>query len=494
MNVAYLKQTETSFFSDAKEQLETLINQLESDDYENVDHGCVETYINEQGNELLRRLFQGWLDKKSANEIQKSSITNANGELLSHVRKKTKRTLTTLFGAVKVSRLSYGKSKSKSIFPADAELNLPQDQYSDGLRNRAAKEVIKSSFDNAVESINETTGGSLPKRQCLNVTRNVAQDFESYYKQNRFETPEDSQGILALSFDGKGIVMRHDSLRECTKKSAVKSKKLNTRLSPGEKKDRKRMAQVAAVYTAQPHVRTPESIMKVHKDDNVLPFKSPIRNKRVWASVEREAESVIKEAFLEALQRDPLKQRNWVVLVDGLPHQIKLINKVMKELDVSATIVMDFIHVLEYLWKAAWCIYDKDDKSVEEWVAKQAVKILHGECSQVAKGIRQTATKRGITNRENIDKCANYLLKNKQRLKYNKALQVGFPIATGVIEGACRHLINDRLDITGARWSLKGAEAVLKLRSLKSSGDFDDYWSFHKEQEKLRNYPFLQKN
>lgn len=494
MNVAYLKQIETSFFSDAKEQLDTIINQLESNDYKDVDHGCVETYINEQGNELLRCLFQGWLDKKAANEVQKSSIINVDGELLSHARKNTKRTLTTLFGSVKVSRISYGKSKCTSIFPADAELNLPQDQYSDGVRTRAAKEVIKSSFDNAVESIKETTGGSLPKRQCLNVTRNVAQDFESYYEQNRFEEPEESKGLLVLSFDGKGIVMRHDSLRGGTKKSATKNKKLNTRLSQGEKKDRKRMAQVAAVYTAQPHVRTPESIMKVQKDDNVLPFKSPILNKRVWASVEREAESVIKEAFLEALQRDPLKQRNWVVLVDGLPHQIKLINKVMKELDVNAAIVMDFIHVLEYLWKAAWCIYDKGDKSVEDWVAKQSLKILNGECSQVAKGIRQTATKRGITNRENIDKCANYLLKNKQRLKYNKALQAGFPIATGVIEGACRHLINDRLDITGARWSLKGAESLLKLRSLKSSGDFDDYWNFHKEQEKLRNYSFLQKD
>lgn len=498
MNVSYLKQTETSFFSDAKEQLETLITQLESDDYENVEHGCVETYINEQGNEqgneLLRRLFQGWLDKKSANEIQKSSITNANGELLSHVRKKTKRTLTTLFGSVKVSRLSYGKPKSKSIFLADAELNLPQDQYSDGVRNRAAKEVLKSSFDNAVESINETTGGSLPKRQSLNVTRNVAQDFESYYEQNRFETPEDSKGILALSFDGKGIVMRHDSLRECTKKSAAKNKKLKTRLSPGEKKDRKRMAQVAAVYTAQPHVRTAESIMKVQTDGNVLPFKSPIINKRVWASVERKAELVIKDAFLEALKRDPLQKREWVVLIDGLPHQIKLINKVMKKLDVRATIVMDFIHVLEYLWKAAWCIYDKEDKSVEDWIAKQAVKILNGECSQVAKGIRQTATKRAISNRENIDKCADYLLKNKQRLKYGEALKAGFPIATGVIEGACRHLINDRLDITGARWSLKGAEAILRLRSLKSSGDFEDYWTFHKQQEKLRNYNFFEKN
>ena len=254
------------------------------------------------------------------------------------------------------------------------------------------------------------------------------------------------------------------------------------------------MAQVGAVYIAQPHVRTPESIMKVQKDDNVLPYKQPIRNKRVWASVEREAELVIKEAFLEALQRDPLKQRKWVVLVDGLPHQLKLIEKVIKELDVSATIMMDFIHVLEYLQKAAWCIYDKDDKAVEDWVAKQAVKLLNGECSQVAKRIRQTAIKRGISNRENIDKCANYQLKNKLHLEYSEALQAGFPIATGVIEGACRHLINDRLDITGARWSLNGAKALLTLRSLKSSGDFDDYWGFHKQQEKLRTYPFLQNN
>ena len=150
--------------------------------------------------------------------------------------------------------------------------------------------------------------------------------------------------------------MQHDSLRECTKKSADKNRKLNTRLSPGEKRDRKRMAQVAAVYTAQPHIRTAESIMKLDKADNVVTFRPPIQNKRVWASVEREAESVIKEAFLEARQRDPLQQCKWVVLVDGLPHQITLIKKVMKELDLNATIVMDFIHVLQYVWKAARCI------------------------------------------------------------------------------------------------------------------------------------------
>jgi len=166
----------------------------------------------------------------------------------------------------------------------------------------------------------------------------------------------------------------------------------------------------------------------------------------------------------------------------------------MKRLNVKATIVMDFIHVLEYLWKAAWCFFDKGDEDVEQWIAEKAVNILKGKCSQVAKGLRISATKRKITDRVNIDKCADYLLKNKERLQYGEALNSGFPIASGVIEGACRHLINDRLDITGARWSLQGAEAVLKLRSLKSSGDFKNYWDFYKQMSKKRNYDFLEFN
>lgn len=491
MNIAYLNTTETSFFSDAKNQLEFLISQLQSEGYSQSEHGDVEKYINEEGNEILRLLLQGWLSKKAADEKQEEYINNDNGESLTHVRKNTSRKLTSLFGDVTVKRKGYGKPNQTSLFPIDAELNLPSDQYSDGIRHRLSKEVIKTSFDNSIETIGETTGGDVPKRQSLELIRNVAQDFEEYYDQNRFIKEEDAKGLLVLTFDGKGIVMRHDSLRAATQKAATKNKKLNSRLSPGEKKDRKRMAQVASVYTVPSNVRTSDSIMKPSTDGNIVSFRPQIRNKRVWASVERESENVIKEAFLEALQRDPNQSREWVILIDGLPHQIKLINKVMKELQVKATIVMDFIHVLEYVWKAAWCFYEKGDDEVEDWVAEKAVRILNGECSQVAKGIRISATKRGLSIRENIDKCADYLLNNKPRLQYGVALNSGFPIATGVIEGACRHLINDRLDITGARWSLKGAEAVLKLRSIKSSGDFDDYWDFHKQQEKSRNYNFL---
>jgi hypothetical protein len=299
---------------------------------------------------------------------------------------------------------------------------------------------------------------------------------------------EETTDILALSFDGKGIVMRPDGLRDCTKKAAEKSKKLNSRLSPGEKKDRKRMAEVAAVYTTKANIRKADTIMK--HEENVHPIRVPPRNKRVWASVERDCEDVIEEAFVEACQRDPEQQREWVVLVDGLPHQLKLINRVMQRLNVKATIVMDFIHVLEYLWKAAWCFFEKGDKSVEEWIEIRAIKILNGECNQVAKGIQISATRLKLEKREGVDKCAQYLLKNKERLQYDKALKAGFPIASGVIEGACRHLINDRLDITGARWGLDGAESLLKLRSLKSSGDLETYLDFHSVRAKKRNYKY----
>ena len=431
----------------------------------------------------MRRLLQGFLNLKAANEPRRSFISAAPG---GHIRTRTTRQLTCLFGDVIVPRKGYSQPGQASQFPLDAELNLAPDQYSDGIRYRTVQEAIRGSYDNAVEAIGKT---HVPKCQALNLVQDVSQDFEAYYRQERFSTPEDTQGLLVLSFNGKGIVMRTEGLRACTRKAAQKSKKLNSRLSPGEKKDRKRMAQVATVYTMLPHRRTAADIMNRPEDnDTVSPFRAKPRHKRVWASVEREAECIIEEAFAEALQRDPEQRRRWVVVVDGLPHQLRLIDRVMKRLHIKATVLMDFVHVLEYLWKAAWCFFEPGDDAVEDWIAERAIKILNGHCSQVAKGIRHSATCRNIEARANVDKCAGYLLKNKQRLQYGEALSAGLPIASGVIEGACRHLINDRLDITGARWSLQGAEAVLKLRSLKSSGDLDTYWVFHKKQSKRRFY------
>jgi hypothetical protein len=167
-----------------------------------------------------------------------------------------------------------------------------------------------------------------------------------------------------------------------------------------------------------------------------------------------------------------------------------MIKQQVRKRALSATVVLDFIHVLEYLWKAAFCFDDPGSEAAEEWVQQRAYQVLEGKASTVAAGMRRSAILRNLSAdaRKPIDTCAGYLLKYADYLKYDEYLQQGFPIATGVIEGACRHLIADRMDITGARWRLARAEAILKIRALRTIGDFDEYWIFHKTRELKRNY------
>ena len=184
-------------------------------------------------------------------------------------------------------------------------------------------------------------------------------------------------------------------------------------------------------------------------------------------------------------------EKHYAVCAQTQPYSdLKILKQVMKEQKIKATIVLDFIHVLEYLWKAAYCFHPPGSEQAEAWVAERALRILKGNASTVAGGIRRSATLCGLSakEREAADQCAEYLLNYKDMLKYDEYLAAGLPIATGVIEGACRHLVKDRMDITGARWGLQRAEAILKLRSLKSSGDSEAYWCFYKEQTLKRNH------
>ena len=192
--------------------------------------------------------------------------------------------------------------------------------------------------------------------------------------------------------------------------------------------------------------------------------------------------------FDEAARRDPAQARTWIALVDGANHQIDRISAEATTRAVEVHILCDFIHVIEYLWKAAWCFHHAGDPTAEAWVHDKARAILAGRATAVAGAIRRTATNRRLTGaaRKGADDAARYLTNKAPYLDYHTALAGGWPIATDVIEGACRHLVADRLDITGARWGLSGAEAVLQLRALRSNRDFDDYWAFHQVQELQR--------
>src|SRR5664280_1146287 len=211
-------------------------------------------------------------------------------------------------------------------------------------------------------------------------------------------------------------------------------------------------------------------------------------NKWLTASVVADAASVVAQIFAEADRRDPDHDRTWVALVDGNNHQIDRITAEAHARTLQVTIVIDFIHVLEYIWTAAWCFHREGDPAAEEWVRHHARAVLDGKATRVAGAIRRAATIAGLhdAQRAGADACAVYLTNKAHYLDYPTALASGWPIATGVIEGACRHLVKDRMDLTGARWGLPGAEAILKLRAIASNGDFDDYWRHHLAQERHR--------
>jgi hypothetical protein len=156
-------------------------------------------------------------------------------------------------------------------------------------------------------------------------------------------------------------------------------------------------------------------------------------------------------------------------------------------------VVIDVIHVLEYIWGAAWSFHPTGDPAAEDWVAARALAVLAGDSERAAAEITAQADAAGLegSRRTGADACVRYLGNKHDCLRYDQALAAGWPIATGVIEGACRHLIADRLDIGGARWGLDGAEAVLTLRAVISDGDFGEYWRYHLEREHQRLYPAL---
>jgi hypothetical protein len=267
--------------------------------------------------------------------------------------------------------------------------------------------------------VQRNTGVQISKRKAIELTIKAAQDFDAYYDDSCSSDAIETAKLLPLiilTTDGKGVVMRKEDLRKATKKKAEKmNHKLNKRLSPGEKSNAKRMATVASVYSINTHVRTPEQVVDALssiqlKETNARP--RPVA-KRVWASLEKSSEKVTQEIFEEALQRDPGKEKKWICLIDGDPNQCKRIHKIAKKLKIKITIIMDIIHVIEYLWRAARVFYIENNSDAETWVSNRLFEILKGKAGYVAGGIKRSATLQKLSdeNRKAADISANYLIK-----------------------------------------------------------------------------------
>ena len=474
----------------------------------------LERELHRRSQELMRKLLEGHLDQRSPGEAA-GPVEGADG-VERRERRVHGRRLETIFGTVDVERVGYARAGHDSLHPLDASLNLPPERYSLEVRRRVAEAAASRSFDEALFELSRNTGAEVPKRQAEQLVVRAAEDFDAFYEARRAAAgePAAEESVVVLTFDDKGVVLHREDLREATRKAAEKRRRQReqlspfNRLKPGEKKHSKRMATVAAVYTVAPFVRSAEdflqSLMPRQPADKTARTRAKNRAKnravrprpvakRVWASLERDTGEVIAEAMLEAERHDPERTKRWVVLVDGAETQLDLVETGAAAYGVEVTVVLDIIHVVEYVWKAAHVFHPEGSPELACWAWTRVRDILEGKARRVASSMRRAATVAGLSTdtRKPVDKCADYLLKYAPYLQYDRYLAAGYPIATGVVEGACRHLVRDRMELTGARWRLVGAEAVLKLRALRASGDFDAYWDFHEAREYERNHAQL---
>ena len=466
---------------EAEQAFEKLVSWMESKQARALPLHEVERLEEEQIREVARRLLQEHSNARGHGTVG-HAVKQADGQRLTEHRLR-ERSYVSIFGKVQIHRLAYGAAGTRSIMPLDKQLNLPQRSYSYELQKRVTRQGALGPFAAARETLAEWSGVGVPKRMVEALASDAAQDVEAFYAHKRPSAGTPTGPILVCAADGKGVPIRKPRPKEGRR-----------RRKKGEKPEVKKMATVAAVYTTAPYPRTPQEIVReVHRQpptEQLLPRPRP-EHKRVWASLQKDKDEMFSEMAAELDKRDPSRQKTWVFLCDGEVALQQRALAVLGPLSATLYVILDLFHVLEYLWKAAYAFHPEGSPAAEQWVTAHLLCLLQGRVSRVAAGLRQSATKLKLRGRKRqaVDTAAHYFLKNKAFMRYDEYLTLGLPLGSGAAEGACRNLIKDRLERTGMRWTVDGAEAVIQLRATELSGDWDEYWHYHIEAECRRLYP-----
>ena len=502
--------------------------------------GEAEQELRTDGREILCQALQAVTDAASAAEERRpGGVDGPDGVRRRRVEDGHARSVATVFGRIAVRRIAYRAPGAANVHPLDEVLDLPAGLYSPGLARLCVRESVRGSFTDAEDAIEDATGVRIGTRQIIELARAAARDAAAFYADRCRDLPAPGpDDALVITADGKGIPVRPEALRPGTAKLAAKAKAKAKAEAGAEatspagggigggdgKGSRKRMAELVCVYDVAPVPRTVEDILPAvvrgdgggastgpstlgHGDgdsdsdsdgDGQEPtvVKAPkAAGKWLTASVVEDIPTVIAAGFDEATRRDPGHARHWLALVDGNTTQIDAITAEAAARGVDITILVDYLHVAGYVWDAAKAFFCTDTPAgmarARAWVHERKRMILHGRALEVADRIRARVqgSKLSAAQRKSALEAATYLTNKAPYLDYPTALANGWPIATGVIEGACRHLVADRLEITGARWGLDTAQAILTLRAITTNSDFDDYWRYHQQQEHDRTYP-----
>ena len=419
---------------------------------------------------------------------QGETIPAEDGHPLKRLPLPHQRRYLAVFGEHTITRFVYGSREGQKIerIPLDEQLGLPQSDFSYLLQDWSQRLCLKESFAEAAESLRMLLGLSLGVRALEQINHDVAESAPAFRDQVEPPPATEEGSILVVTADGKGVPMRRPV--------AKTEPQPHHRRTKGEKANKKQMACVGAVYSIAPFVRDAISIVdEVVRHQQAQKRPRP-QHKKVWAEMSRQVEGfavtakegVFCRLFSELAHRNPGDDRPVVCLMDGE----RALWEAKKVYFAEAVGVLDLFHVMERLWAVSHSLHKEGSAEASRFVAEGLRNLLEGRVGSVIGGWRQRLTKGQFSSsrRRVIESAIEYFENNREHMRYDEYLAAGYPIGSGVAEGACRHLVKDRMEQAGMRWTVSGAQAMLHVRGLYLNDEWEDYMTFHIEREQDRLY------
>jgi hypothetical protein len=439
---------------------------------------------------LGRTLFQGYLQLIGPGDFG-ADVTLDNGRVVHRSAEEHQRRLLTVFGEFVVSRRVYAqRDKAKFEFvPTDQRLQLPASEVSYLLQEWDQLLGIEHAFGKVREVI-ETI---LRLKQSVDTLEHTNQQMAAAAPVFREE-----QGPVDMSHEGELLIVTEDN-KGIPMVRSVEEKPAGAHRTKGEKANKKQMACIGCVYSVDRHERTPEQLVATLFRDPDRPKEQPphAQNKRYWAELsrERDGDEVRGQALVFQQLAAEIETRRqpgqWLIhLCDGQT-SLETDRQTYLPDDACTLDILDLMHVLPRVWEAAHVFHKEASAEASAFVREQLTRILWGEAGIVIANWRRQATCQRLpaAKKKTLRTICDFLAKNKHRMRYDEYLRLGCPVATGVIEGACRHVIKDRMERAGMRWKVPGAQAMLNLRTIHSNGDWTAFQDFRIALENEWLYP-----
>ena len=419
------------------------------------------------------------------------AVALPDGQTCERLPELHERRYVSIFGPFTLARTAYGSREGQKIafVPLDNRLQLPASDFSYVLQDWDQALCVEQAFGQARSTVARILNltQSVDSLERMNVQ--MAEQVAAFREDRPKPEPATEGAILVTSADGKGIVMRREAGAPIPAAHRTK----------GEKAGQKRMATVGTAYTVERYVRTPAEVVAALFRDGPEPAERPRPlHKRAWASLpqgdeaggQRTSQEVVYAWLLnEVAERNPHLRKEMVHLGDG---QEALWQARRAHLPGrNTTDVLDLLHVTPRLWQAAHLFRAERSAEAEAFARERILRVLEGKVGRVIRGLREMGTKQGLKGAKKaaLGKICAYLSANRGRMRYDEYLAKGYPIASGVIEGACRHLVRDRMERAGMHWTAVGAQAMLDVRSTYVNGDWEEYQAYRITRETNRLYP-----